>query len=168
VIGSSCAGKTTLAGRLAESLGVRHIELDTLHHGRNWEEASAAVLRERVEKALAGLDGWVADGNYMSKLGMWLIDQADTIVWLDLPLRTSLARMWRRTSTRIRTGEELWAGNRESWRNFLVGRDSLLWFTVRNHHRRHRVWPPRLAGRNVVRLRSQAAADAWLARQARG
>ena len=80
MIGSSCSGKTTLAARLAEALGVPHIELDALHHGPNWQEATAEELHARVEEALAGLDGWVTDGNYMGKLGTWLIDQADTIV----------------------------------------------------------------------------------------
>ena len=83
-----------MAARLAERLGVPHIELDALHHGPNWQEATAEELRARVEEALAGLDGWVADGNYMGKLGTWLIDQADTIVWLDLPLRTLLPRIY--------------------------------------------------------------------------
>jgi len=164
VIGSSCSGKTTVSARLAEALGVPHAELDALHHGPNWREATPEQLRERVEAALAGLDGWVTDGNYTNKLGTWLIDQADTIVWLDLPLRTTLPRMWRRTTGRIRTGEELWAGNRESWRSFLVGRDSLLWFTVRNHRRHRRERSALLESRPGVRLRSQAEVDAWLAR----
>ena len=114
-MGSSCSGKTTLAGELARRLGVPHVELDALHHGPNWQEASAVELRAKVEAALAGQDGWVTDGNYLGKLGTRLVDQADTIVWLDLPLATSLGRMWRRTTSRIRDGTELWAtGNRET------------------------------------------------------
>jgi adenylate kinase family enzyme len=163
VIGSSCSGKSTLAGELARRHGVPHVELDALNHGPSWQEATAEELRTKVEAALAGTDGWVTCGNYMTKLGTWLVDQADTIVWLDLPLRTLLARMWRRTRGRIGTGEELWeSGNRESWRNFLVGRDSLLWFTVRHYHRRRREWPARLEGRNLIRLRSPEEIRKWL------
>jgi adenylate kinase family enzyme len=68
IIGSSCSGKTTLAAQLAERLGVPHLELDALHHGPNWQEATADELRAKVEEALTGLDGWVADGNYMGTI----------------------------------------------------------------------------------------------------
>ncbi len=167
-MGSSCSGKTTLAGQLAERLGVPHLELDALHHGPNWVEATAEELRSRVEAELPDA-GWVTCGNYMGKLDTWLIDQADTIVWLDLPLRTLLGRMWRRTRSRIRDGVELWGtGNRESWRSFLLSPDGLLWFTLRNYRRRRREWPERFDGRNVVRLRSAEQVDAWLAGQERG
>ncbi len=166
-MGSSCSGKTTLARRLAGLHDVPHVELDALHHEPNWREATAEELRAKVEAALPG-GGWVTCGNYLNKLGTWLVDQADTIVWLDLPLRTLLGRMWSRTRSRIREGYDLWGtGNRESWRSFLVSPNGLLWFTVRNHHRRRREWPRLLAGRHVVRLRSPAEVDAWLSAQAR-
>jgi adenylate kinase family enzyme len=165
VIGSCCSGKTTLAARLAERLGVPHIEIDALHHGPNWQEATTEELRANVDGALAGLDGWVTDGNYMSKLGTSVIDRADTIVWLDLPLRTLLPRIWRRSRARMRDRVELWnAGNYETW----GGLWELSSFTVRTHHRRRRSWPPRFVGRRVVRLHSSADADAWLAAQPPG
>jgi adenylate kinase family enzyme len=164
VIGSCCSGKTTLAARLSDLLGVPHIELDALHHGPNWQEASAEELRERVEAALEGLDGWVTDGNYMGKLGTLLVDQADTIVWLDLPLRTLLPRIYRRSRSRMRGRVELWnPGNYETWRGWWI----LSTYTIRTHHRRRRYWPPRFEGRDVVRLRTSAEADAWLAEQGR-
>lgn len=165
-MGSSCSGKTTLAGELARRLGVPHIELDALHHGPYWQEASAGKLRAKVEAAIADQDGWVSDGNYLNKLGTWLVDQADTIVWLDLPLHTSLGRMWRRTTSRIRDGTELWdTGNRETWANFIFRPNSLLLYTLRTYHARRRQWAKQLAGRNVVRLRSEAEVSRWLAAQ---
>lgn len=163
-MGSSCSGKTTVAGTLAEHFGVPHVELDALHHGPNWQEATADELRSSVETALAAQAGWVVDGNYMGKLGALVIDRADTIVWLDPPLRVLLARLRRRTANRIRDRVELWSpGNFESWRSFLSW-NGLLLYTVRNHHRRRREWPAEFGDRDVVRLRSQAEIDAWLRR----
>ncbi len=164
-MGSSCSGKTTLARQLAERLGLPHVELDALHHGPNWQEATADELRAKVEEALTGREGWIADGNYMGKLGTYLIDQADTIVWLDLPLSVSVQRLWHRHRTRIRDKVELWSGNRETWRNAFLGWNALFPFTIHAHIRRKWQWPRRFEGRNVVRLRSQNDVDAWLTAQ---
>jgi hypothetical protein len=71
--------------------------------------------------------------------------------------------MLRRTAQRIRDDVELWAGNRETWRGVLWGRDSLLWWTLRAHFRHKREWPARFAGDpRVVRLRSARDAREWL------
>jgi adenylate kinase family enzyme len=164
VIGSCCSGKTTLATKLAQVLGIPHVELDALHHGPNWEEATAEELQARVNEALADLDGWVTDGNYLHKLGTWVIDQADTIVWLDLPLRTVLPRIYRRSRRRMRERVELWhPGNVETWRGIWM----LSSYTVRTHHRRRRSWPSLFGDKDLVRLRSSAEADAWLDKQPR-
>ena len=162
VIGTSGSGKSTFARALAEALGVPFTELDALHHGPGWTEASPEELRARVEAAMASPEGWVIDGNYDTKIGDLVWEAADTIVWLDLPLRVSLWRLWGRTSRRIRTGEELWNGNRESWRGALWGRESLFAWTVRSHLRRRRAWPAQLARFGVVRLRTPREVRAFL------
>jgi len=168
VVGTSGSGKSSLASSLAEHLGVPHVELDALHHGPNWTEASSEELCERVGAALDGPDGWVADGNYHSKIGDLVLRQADTVVWLDLPLHVCLVRLWRRTSHRIRDDVELWNGNREDWRNVLFldwGRNSLFTWAVRSHLRRKRTWPGELTARGhveLVRLRSPEEVERWL------
>jgi adenylate kinase family enzyme len=164
VKGSSGAGKTTFAAALAERLHLAHVELDALHHGPNWTEASAEVLAARVRAAMdANPNGWVIDGNYERKLETLVIDAADTIVWLDLPLHTLLLRLFRRTSSRIRGNVELWNGNRESWRTALWGRESLFVWAVRSYFRHHRDWPRWLGSHpGFVRLRTSAEAERWL------
>jgi adenylate kinase family enzyme len=167
VKGISGSGKTTFARELAAQLGVPFLELDAVHHGPNWTEASAAELQERVREFMAAApNGWVIDGNYESKLGTLVTGAADTLVWLDPPLHVAFARLWRRTTQRIRGGIELWSGNRESWRNALWGRDALFAWTLRAFVRHRREWPSRYGKHpGLVRLRSADEATRWLEAQ---
>ena len=160
---ASCSGKTTLGRELARRLDVPFVELDALHHGPNWTEATAEEFRAKVEPLVAG-DGWVIDGGYWAKLGDLVVGNADTVVWLDLPIRIWLPRLLRRTSRRVLRREELWNGNRETLRNVLFSRDSLILYALRNHPRHRRVYPGRLAPYDVVRLRSPQEVRQWLAR----
>jgi len=68
ITGPSGSGKTTLAAELARTLGIRHVEIDALHHGPNWESCGVEVLAERVTAATEG-DGWVTDSTYHTMLG---------------------------------------------------------------------------------------------------
>src|SRR5947207_570125 len=144
VKGNSGSGKTTLAAELARRLGVVHVELDALHHGPNWVQASAEEFRAKVRAAMdAAPDGWVIDGNYERKLGSLVTDAADTIAWLDVALPVILIRLWQRTSYRIRHKVELWNGNRESWSTAVWGWESLFVWAVRSYFRHRREWPRR-------------------------
>jgi hypothetical protein len=143
-------------------LGVPHIELDALHHDPNWNEASAELLQERVHAAFAAApDGWVVDGNYHAKLGRLVIDNADTIVFLDPPFATAFRRSLWRTFSRAARGVELWNGNYETFRN-AFSRNSIPLWVVRTHHGVRAKMAERLAGSNVVHLRSPREVDDWL------
>ena len=162
--GTSGSGKSTFAAELARRLDLPYVELDALHHGPNWSEPTDEGFRARVREAMeAAPDGWVIDGNYEGKLDDLVLREADRIVWLDLPLRLKLRRLWRRTMERIRDDLELWGGNRESWRGAFWGRESLFWFMVKTHFRHRRQWPARFGGDpRFVRLRSVDEAHRWL------
>lgn len=162
IASASGNGKTTFARELATRLGAPVHELDALVHGPGWVETPDEVLRRQVEQILTG-DAWVIDGAYQRKLGMLVLDAADTVVWLDLPLTVWLPRLVSRTARRIRRHEELWNGNRESVRSACWGRDSLLLFALRSHVRCRRDYPAALAGLPVVRLRTRAAVAGFLA-----
>jgi adenylate kinase family enzyme len=107
VIGGTGSGKTTVSRRLAQRLDVQHVELDALFWKPGWVMRSAEEFRPIVEAALDS-GGWIADGNYRSRLGTLVLDQADLVVWLDLPLRTKFWRILRRTLRRVGKGELLW------------------------------------------------------------
>lgn len=162
VIGSSGSGKTSVARRLAEHHGVPHVELDELHWGPNWTACPADEFRARVERALSA-PGWVADGTYHGKLGDSILERADFVVWLDLPLRVVARRVTVRTLRRIRNEEELWNGNRETWGEAFFHRNSLMLWLVSTHRSHRRRYLERLDRYEFVRLRSQREIEAWLA-----
>ena len=133
-------GKTTLGRKLAAALDVPFVELDALVHGPDWTKTPDDELRALIEPVVAG-SSWVIDGVYRGKLGTLVLDAADTIVWLDLPLHVWLPRLLRRTVRRVVRREELWNGNRETFRDAFWGRDALVPFALRGHFRRRRVYP---------------------------
>jgi len=162
VVGGSGSGKSTVARRLAELHDLRYVELDALHWGPNWTPCPADEFRARVAEAI-DCEAWVVDGNYTSWLGDLVLDRAELIVWLDLPLRVTFPRLWSRTRGRMREQTELWGGNRENWRNVLFSRDSLFLYTLRKHPGSRRRYEQRLARYEIVRLRSSGDVEAWLA-----
>jgi adenylate kinase family enzyme len=167
VVGIPGSGKTTVSRTIAQRLGATHVELDALFHGPNWSEPTLGEFERRVAAALDGLESWVVDGNYRSRVGGFVLEQADTIVWLDLPLRVCLRRIWRRTWRRILAREELWdSKNRETLRNAFFARDSLFVWAVKTHRRHHRdmpEWIERHPHLEVVHLRSRREVERWLA-----
>jgi adenylate kinase family enzyme len=162
---ASGSGKTTLGRALAERLGVPFTELDALNHGPNWTEATPEELRAKVEPIVAQ-DEWVVDGSYTSKLGDLVLERADTVVWIDLPLRVWLPRLLRRTWRRLRGREALWHDNRETFRGAFLGRDALIPWALRGHFSRRRRYPAKLARFNVVRLRTPSEVERFLAEAA--
>ena len=115
MVGTSCAGKSTLASSLAARLGVAFLELDAVNHQAGWVPLPPPEFRRRVASVVAG-ERWVIDGNYSTVQDLiWA--RADTVVWLDLPKRTVMRRIVWRTLRRVAGRVELWNGNREHWRN---------------------------------------------------
>jgi adenylate kinase family enzyme len=116
VVGTSGAGKSTVARELAAIAGVPHIELDGINHQPGWEPLPTEEF-QRIVAAATAADGWVIDGNY-SRVRPLIWARADTVVWLDLPRRTVMRQVTWRTLRRVAGREVLWNGNRERWRNF--------------------------------------------------
>jgi adenylate kinase family enzyme len=153
VIDGTGSGKSTVSRLLADRLGVPHIELDALFWKPGWQMPSADEFKPIVAEALES-DGWVADGNYRTRLGTFVLEQADLVVWLDMPLWTKFWRIFRRTLRRLRTREVLWGTNVNTWRGAFLSRNSLFWWLLKTHFPNRRNLPKILEPYPHVRLRS--------------
>jgi adenylate kinase family enzyme len=139
VIGTSCSGKTNFARQLAARLDAHHIELDRLYWLPGWQARAYDEFREKV---LAATDAkrWIVDGNY-SKVRDITWRRATAVVWLDYPFPVIFKRALIRSIRRIVTGEELFAGNRETFKKTFLSRESILWWVMTTYRRRRREYP---------------------------
>jgi adenylate kinase family enzyme len=163
VAGNSGAGKTTLARALQARLGLPHTEIDSLHHGPSWT-ARPEFLDDVA--ALAARPAWVTEWQYAAARPL-LAAAADTIVWLDLPTRTVMLRLIRRTIRRRLVREQLWNGNYEPpLHTFFTDHDHIVRWAWRTRHTfaarmaaEHRAHPHLV----IVRISSRRQLAHWLA-----
>ncbi len=163
VAGTAGAGKTTLAGLIGECLGIEHIEIDALYHGPGW------IPRESFEAdvdAFSARPRWVTEWQY-SLVRDRLADRADLVVWLDLPRRVVMKQVVVRTVRRRLRREILWNGNIEPpLHRIFVERDHIVrwaWTTYHRNRSKVRSMAVRRPDMPVVRLRSRADVDTWVA-----
>ena len=162
VIGPSGSGKTRLSARLAELLHARHVEIDALWHGPNWESCGPEELHRRVSAATEG-DDWVCDGTYHTIIGDLVLERAKTVAWLDLPVQRVMWRLIRRSWVRKRDSVVLWNGNVEDdWLNQIRW---LFWPALKRVFENRRRLPQHLGQHpqlQVHRLRSDAEVEAFV------
>lgn len=153
VIGSSCAGKTTFSRALAERRSCTVVDLDDLFWGPGWTPRPQDEFFALAADAAAG-EAWVVAGNYgIVRDILW--SRATTIVWLNFSLPVVLWRGLRRTTARVVSREELFQGNRESFRRAFLSRESILWWIVSTFDRRRRAF-------EQLRASAQYPQLAWL------
>lgn len=162
VAGSSGAGKTTLAAQIGERLGLPHVEIDGLFHGPGWTRRESF---EAEVEAFSSRPAWVTEWQYDAVRPL-LADRADLMVWLDLPRRTVIRQVVRRTVGRRLRGTVLWNGNTEPpLRSILTDHDHIVRWAWRNHARtatRVAAVLEQHPGLPVVRLGRRREVLAWL------
>lgn len=162
VIGVSAGvGKSTFARELGELTGIEVTHLDRLYWEPGWVEAPAeqfsAAQREIVEH-----DQWIIEGNYTSTIDI-REPHADTVIYLELPLRVCLYRVVkRRIQYHGKTREDLTEGCPEKidW--------AFIKFIITTYGRRKRKMLERkqryaIEGKTVHHLKSSAQIEGFLA-----
>jgi adenylate kinase family enzyme len=117
VIGSGGAGKSTLAARMAEQIGLPLIHLDQQYWKPGWVEPSKSEWSATIDRLLTK-ERWVMDGNYGGTL-FRRMEACDTVIFLDLPRRICLSRViarWRRHRGRSRPAMSEGCPERFSWK----------------------------------------------------
>ena len=163
VAGTAGSGKTTLAQRISEALGTPHVEIDSLYHGPNWTPRDS--FETDVDR-FSSQSHWVTEWQY-NQVRPLLADRADLMVWLDLPQRSVMWQVIRRTFRRRRRREELWNGNIEPpLRTILTDQEHIVrwaWSTRHTAHTRIQELHRQRPDLTIVRLRSHHQARQWLA-----
>jgi adenylate kinase family enzyme len=94
IVGGPSSGKSTLARQISRVNGAPYYELDKLVWPENGGIVSREVLKAEA-RDIAIRTAWVAEGVYTD----WtqsLAEQADAIIWLDIPRHVAVRRLfWR-------------------------------------------------------------------------
>ena len=128
VTGTSGAGKTTLARKIAAALAMPYIELDAINWQPGWRDLTRHDPEEFVRRVNTAITAevWVVDGNYeLVRDIVW--ERATHLVWLDYERWVIMTRVIRRTIVRAALRTELWSGNRERWRHLLRPSHPIRW-----------------------------------------
>lgn len=162
IAGVSGCGKSTLARRVAGLLDLPYTEMDGLHHGAGWTRRPTF---ESDVAAFLAAGRWVTEWQYEDARPL-LAEQADLMVWVDLPFRVTLGRVVRRTVRRRVRREELWNGNREGpLLGFVTDREHIVRWAISTRHLYDERIPAVAAARPdlpVVRLRTRREVDRWV------
>ncbi|MFE2884754.1 adenylate kinase [Streptomyces sp. NPDC059272] len=165
VVGSTGAGKSTLARAVGERFGVPYHEMDALYfNGPDW--AVNQSLTDDVRR-LTSEPRWIIDSIGSPEVRDLLWGKADTVLWLDYPRRVIMPRVLRRSLRRTVTRESVFGGNRETWAGWF-SREHPAWWAWSQYARRRReierrTGDPLFAPLTTHRFAQPADTEAWLA-----
>ncbi|MFJ3415868.1 adenylate kinase [Streptomyces sp. NPDC086082] len=165
VVGSTGAGKSTLARAVGERLAVPYHEMDALYfNGPDWavnQGLTDDVLRLTSEPR------WIIDSIGSPEVRDLLWEKADTVLWLDYPRRVIMPRVLRRSLRRTVTRESVFGGNRETWAGWFSREHPAWWAWSQYANRRReierRTGDPLFAPLTTHRFARPADTKAWLA-----
>ena len=163
VAGTSGAGKSTFARRIAAASALPFQEIDALFHGADWTPRPSFVADV---DAFTAQPGWVTEWQYDTVREL-LADRAQLIVFLDYSRFRVMRQVVIRTVRRRVRREELWNGNVEGpLHTVFSDPEHIIRWAWSTHGTRGELVADAVRRRphlEVVRLRHPREADAWLA-----
>lgn len=162
VYGVTGSGKSTAALALGERTSLPVTLVDELTWLPGWVPVDGDEQRRIIGEIVAG-ERWVLDTAYGAHLDL-VLPRAELVVGLDYPRWLSLARLVRRTVSRVITKEPMCNGNVETWRK-TVARDSIIVWHFQSFARkraRMRAWAASPDGPEVLLFRRPRELESWL------
>lgn len=164
VVGSTGAGKSTLARAVGRRLDVPYHEMDALYYtGPGW--AVNGKLVGEVSALTAG-PRWIIDSIGSAEVRDLLWERADTVLWLDYSRRVVMPRVLRRSLRRTLTREPVFGGNRETLAGWFSHEHPAWWAWAQHAGRRQeierRTGDPRFSPLRTHRFTRPARAAEWL------
>ena len=106
ILGISGSGKTFLAKKLSEKLKIKHFDLDNLYWEIKYTKKRDKSKRAKIlDKILEKESDWIFEGIY----NIWtekIRDEADLIIWLDMPKNLMTWRILKRWLKRKKESRE--------------------------------------------------------------
>lgn len=160
---SSGVGKSTFARTLGEKLDIDVYHLDRFYWEPGWKEATVNDFSKRQSDVI-DKETWIIEGNYSNTYDM-RAKRADTIIYLELPLRVCLFRVikrrWEHRGKKVRPDIGEGCEEKLDWEfiKFIIT-------TYRNRNkkmeRRFREFQENGPEKNVIPLRSKQAIRKYL------
>lgn len=95
IIGIVASGKTTLAKKLSRELNIKHYEIDSIVHDDLNNRKRTGEEQQEIIININKTNDWIIEGTLRKNL-YYLLDMADKIIYLDIPLKTRKIRIFTR------------------------------------------------------------------------
>lgn len=95
IIGIVASGKTTLANKLSKSLNIKNYEIDSIVHDDIKKEKRSINEQLNIINDINKEKDWIIEGT-LRKYLYFLLDRADEIVYIDIPLKERKKRIIKR------------------------------------------------------------------------
>ena len=92
IIGIVASGKTTLAERLSNESGIKYYEIDSIVHDDYNKRKRSNAEQQNIIREINKNESWIIEGTLRNNLYS-LLDEADKIIYIDIPLNVRKKRI---------------------------------------------------------------------------